>query len=109
MLVAQDLLFLLVGEAGLGSFVGVGNGALADTSSADEDLRLQKQFVLPRFALDVVDRVLVLDVGIEAKNHMVLLTHPARVTLLNHRQKIAGRLKAHHKMAQTLDTVICQI
>src|SRR5277367_4101624 len=56
MLVAQDLLFLLVGEAGLGGFVGIGNGALANAASANEDLRLQQQLVLPSFALDVVNR-----------------------------------------------------
>ena len=50
MLFAQDLFFLLIGESGLGSLVRVGNGALADAASANEDLSLQEQFV-PRASL----------------------------------------------------------
>jgi hypothetical protein len=36
---------------------------------SDEDLRLQQLFAFARFALHVVDRVFVTNVGIETKNH----------------------------------------
>jgi hypothetical protein len=45
----------------------------------------------------VVNRVLVLHVGVEAKNHLPPI-------LLNHRQESATRLKNHHKITPSLDT-----
>ena len=69
MLIAQLLLFLRIAETGLHGRAGVGDGALADAASANEDLGLEQLFALAGFALHVVDGVAVLDVGIEAKNH----------------------------------------
>jgi len=100
MLLAQDVLFLLVGETGFGGFVRIGGSPLADAASANKDLSLQEQFVFTRFALHVVNRAFVLDVGIEAKNHGVLIN----LILHNHRHKSARMLKAGHKTARSLDT-----
>ena len=41
-----------------------------------QHLGLQEQLILPRFALHMVNRVLVLHIGIEAKNHVAYLTNP---------------------------------
>src|ERR1051326_8688585 len=73
-LVAQNLFLLLVGESGLSSLVGIGSRALADAASAHEDLRLQEKFVLTRLTLHVKNRILMLDIGIEPKDHVISLT-----------------------------------
>ena len=41
----------------------------ANAAPAYEDLGLQKEFAFTRFALHMVDRVAMFDVGIEAENH----------------------------------------
>src|SRR5205807_2014329 len=68
-LLAQDLFLLLVGEAGALRLLPVGSGTLANAPSADEDLGLEKQIGFAGLALHVIDRVFVLNVGIEAKDH----------------------------------------
>jgi hypothetical protein len=68
-LFAQGLLQLGLGKSWLGELLGVGNGPLADATTLDEHLGLQKLLALTSFALHVVDGFAVLDVGIEAKNH----------------------------------------
>jgi hypothetical protein len=42
---------------------------LTDTPPFHEDLGLQQGLALAGFALHVIDNVIVLDIGIEAKNH----------------------------------------
>src|SRR5207302_1744601 len=71
MLLAQDLFFLLVGEVRALRLVGVRGGAFADAASANKDLCLQKQVGFTGLALDVVNRVLVLNVSIKAKDHIL--------------------------------------
>jgi hypothetical protein len=69
MLFAQLLLFLRISELSIGPVRRVGRGLLADAAPADEDLGLQQALAFAGFALHVVNRIYVLDVGIEAKNH----------------------------------------
>src|SRR5579864_228442 len=68
-LLAENLLFLLVGKVGTLGLLRVWSGALADAASLHEHLRLQQQVGFAGLALNVIDRAVVLDVGIEAKNH----------------------------------------
>src|ERR1700692_1326608 len=103
MLLSQDLLLLLIGEAGLGSVFRIGRGTLADAASADKDLGLQETVAFARFALHVVHRVIVLHIGIEAKNHLSLFNQSRQ------RQKPARLLKVRPKMARSLDTPTCEI
>ena len=65
----EQLVHLLVGEAGLADAIGIGNGLLADAAALDEDLGLQQLVVAAGLALHVVDRVLVANVGVEAEDH----------------------------------------
>ena len=69
MLLAQNLFLLLISEIWALGLVGVRGGTFADAAAADEDLSLQQQVRLAGLALHVVNRVLVLDVRIEAKDH----------------------------------------
>lgn len=69
-LFAEQLLLLLVGLS-LAGRGGVGNRLLADAASTDKNLGLQQQLALSSFALHMVNRVRVLDVGIKAKNHRI--------------------------------------
>jgi len=69
-LFAEQLLFLLV-SLSLAGRGGIGNCFLADAASTDKNLRLQQQLALSSFALHMVNRVRVLDVGIKAKNHRI--------------------------------------
>jgi len=64
--------FFAIRVVGLETFVyarSVRNSALADAAALDEDLRLQKLLALARFALHVIDRVFVPNVGVESENH----------------------------------------
>ena len=45
---------------------------LADAAAVHEDLGLQQKVRVPGFALDVVNNVLILDVGVKSKNHLVV-------------------------------------
>ena len=69
MLFPQLLLFLRVPELRFSGFGGIGSRFLANAAAAHENLGLQKEFPFTRLALHVIDRVAVLDVGIEAENH----------------------------------------
>ena len=66
----EQVVHALVREARLGELIGIRGGMLTDAAAADEDLRLQKLVVSAGFALHVVHRALVLDIGIESKNHL---------------------------------------
>src|SRR5205807_2516203 len=70
----EQIVHLIIGEAGLGDLLGIRGGTLPDAASAHEYLGLQEMVVLARLALHVIDGVLVLDVGIEAENHNPLLS-----------------------------------
>jgi hypothetical protein len=48
---------------------GVRNGFLADAVAANEDLRLQEEFVPAGLTLHVIDGVPALNIGIKAENH----------------------------------------
>lgn len=65
---AQHFFAILI-VAGSGNGVAVRNGAFADAAAFDEDLRLQKLLAFSRFALHVIDRVFVPNVGVESENH----------------------------------------
>src|SRR5438067_1899856 len=71
MLLPQNLFLLLVGEMRAVRLFAIRGCAFADTASFYEDLCLQQEIRFSRLALHVVNRVLVLNVGIEAKNHAV--------------------------------------
>ncbi len=60
-----------LGKTGGGSTLAIVGGALANAASAQKDLGLQQCFLLAGFALHVIDRTFVLDVGVEAKNHEI--------------------------------------
>ena len=68
-LLAQDLLLALIGETCARSLLSIRSRAFANAASAHEDLGLQQHLAFARLALHVIDGVVVLDVGIEAKNH----------------------------------------
>ena len=72
-LVAQAVLFLLVGKAA-GQLVSVGRGPLADAAAADEHLGLQQKLALAGLALHVVDGVALLDIRVKAENHALFFT-----------------------------------
>src|SRR5690242_6693057 len=74
MLFSQDLFFLLVGKVGALGLICVWRCALTDAAPADKDLGLEQQVCFARFTLHVVDGVLVLDVGVEAKNHALWIS-----------------------------------
>src|SRR5208337_3691518 len=48
----------------------IGNGAFANAAAANEDLGLEELFAFAGFALHVIDRVLVANVGVKAKDHL---------------------------------------
>src|SRR5207249_778573 len=70
-LVTQDLLFLLIAKTAAGCFIRIRSCPLSHTAPADEHLGLQEQLVLSRLALHVVHGVVMLDIGIEAKDHVM--------------------------------------
>src|SRR5581483_8392448 len=82
-LVTQYLLLLLVGDS-LRTRFSIGGRAFTNAAATHEDLRLQQQFALTRFALHVVDRVLVLDVSIEAENHALVWFQCPRKRIITH-------------------------
>jgi len=70
MLLPKDVLFPLVCEVRALRLVGVRGGTLPDAASANEDLGLKKKIAFASLALHVVDRVVVFDIRVEAKNHL---------------------------------------
>jgi hypothetical protein len=68
-LVSQLLFFLRISKAGVGRGIRVGNSLFADTPAAHEYLSLEQSLALARFTLHVIDRIVVLYIGIEAENH----------------------------------------
>src|SRR6185369_13158180 len=73
MLVAQAVLFLLVGKTSR-QLVSVGSRALADAATANEHLGLQQKLALAGLALHVVDGVALLNVGVKAEDHALFFT-----------------------------------
>jgi hypothetical protein len=67
MLGFEQLVHKFYGEAGLHGALGVRRRSLADAVAFYEDLRLQEQIVLTRFALHVVDGLSYFGVGIESE------------------------------------------
>ena len=63
------LFFVLVGEIPLGQSLGVRSGSFPDAAATHKHLGLQDELVFPSFTLHVVDRVALLHIGVEAKNH----------------------------------------
>lgn len=72
MLISQDLLFLLVVESNFRGPPGVGLCAFPDATAAHKNLSLQQEFAFASLTLHVIDRVLVLYVGIKTKNHLIM-------------------------------------
>ena len=72
-LLAQFVLFLGVSESAFSGFAGVRFGPFSNTAAANEHLRLQQKLPFAGFTLHVIDGVVMLDVGIEAKNHKRVL------------------------------------
>ena len=82
-LLAQNFFLFLIGEAwALGLFC-IRGCAFTDTASADENLCLQEHVGLAGLALHVVNRVLVLDVGIKAKDHIGVISVIQKVSVRN--------------------------
>src|ERR1039458_2880085 len=71
MLIAQYLFLLLIAKAALGGCVRVGSGPFPNTPPANKDLCLQQTLALAGFALHMVNRVRMLYVRVEAKNHEI--------------------------------------
>jgi hypothetical protein len=81
MLLLEHLMHFFIGEPGLGNTIGIRGGVLADAASADEDLGLEKQVVGAGLALHVIDGTRVLDIGIEAKDHLFANRSSFSITL----------------------------
>ena len=75
MLFPQQVLFLFIGKGSLVGPVGIGRRPLTNAASPNKDLRLKYEVTLAGFALDVINRVLMLNIGIETENHRVLSSH----------------------------------
>ena len=73
MLLLQQIVNVLLREAGIAYLLCVGGSILADAMPLDEDHRLQQQVGLSRFTLNVIDGRALFYICVKAKDHRVRL------------------------------------